>query len=203
MAEQPESMEEILQSIRQIIANEEGTPAAPQPNGAPVAAAPAPAPASAPAAPAPEKAPAPAAPLQKAEDVLELTNMVPPEPPAQAASQPAPQPKPSIPAATNDPIDNLLQSPTSQNAANIVGSVTLDSILSNQTASISTQAVREMMSQVPRTKIDSPTVGNGLRLEDLVVDAMRPYLAEWLNKNLPTIVREIVTKEVRRIMPNE
>ena len=76
------SMEEILASIRRIIA-EDGDAAAPAAAAAADGAAPAPAPAAAPAAP-PAAAAAPAAPAKPAplEDILELTEVVEPDGPA-------------------------------------------------------------------------------------------------------------------------
>ena len=39
----------------------------------------------------------------------------------------------------------------------------------------------------------------GDRIGDLVQEALRPMLKEWLDKNLKGIVERAVTKEVKRI----
>ena len=39
----------------------------------------------------------------------------------------------------------------------------------------------------------------GDRIGDLVTEALKPMLKEWLDKNLKTIVERAVTKEVKRI----
>ena len=39
----------------------------------------------------------------------------------------------------------------------------------------------------------------GDRIGDLVTDALRPMLKEWLDENLKSIVERAVTKEVKRI----
>ena len=39
----------------------------------------------------------------------------------------------------------------------------------------------------------------GDRIGDLVTDALRPMLKEWLDENLKGIVERAVTKEVKRI----
>jgi len=40
---------------------------------------------------------------------------------------------------------------------------------------------------------------SGPRIGDIVQDALRPMLQEWLDKNLKSIVERAVTKEVKRI----
>lgn len=40
---------------------------------------------------------------------------------------------------------------------------------------------------------------NGTSLEDLTRDMMRPMLEQWLNDNLPQLVEELVAEEIRRI----
>jgi len=46
----------------------------------------------------------------------------------------------------------------------------------------------------------APAAGGGGRtLEDVVKDALRPMLQEWIDKNLPAMVERIVEREVRRL----
>lgn len=40
-------------------------------------------------------------------------------------------------------------------------------------------------------------------VEELVIDIMRPYLSQWLDKNLPRLVHKIVEKEVRKLVPED
>lgn len=40
---------------------------------------------------------------------------------------------------------------------------------------------------------------SGMTVEDLVLEAMRPMLREWLNNNLPQMVETLVAKEIARI----
>jgi cell pole-organizing protein PopZ len=39
----------------------------------------------------------------------------------------------------------------------------------------------------------------GRSLEDVVVDAMRPMLKQWLDANLPAMVESMVAREISRI----
>lgn len=63
-----------------------------------------------------------------------------------------------------------------------------NSLLSAETA-LKTQASLEKLNQIKEANL-SLTVEN----------ALEPMLQEWLNKNLPDIVEQIVTREVRRLM---
>nr|WP_326844992.1 DUF2497 domain-containing protein [Rickettsiales endosymbiont of Trichoplax sp. H2] len=38
-------------------------------------------------------------------------------------------------------------------------------------------------------------------IEELVKEVLKPELKKWLNKNLPVIVRELVEKEIKKIIP--
>ena len=38
-------------------------------------------------------------------------------------------------------------------------------------------------------------------IEELVKEALKPELKNWLNKNLPIIVRQLVEKEIKKIIP--
>lgn len=42
---------------------------------------------------------------------------------------------------------------------------------------------------------------SGVLLEDVVTEILKPQLSDWLNKNLPEIVSNIVQKEIKKIIP--
>ena len=51
-------------------------------------------------------------------------------------------------------------------------------------------------------KVDKPAatkVSGGTSLEDLTRELMRPMVKEWLDQNLPTLVEELVAREIRRL----
>jgi uncharacterized protein len=191
-AQEP-SMEEILASIRRIIADDDASkpPAKVPPKAAepaPVKAAPAPPPAA--GAPEParddmdamledlEEAPEPAPP----EDVLELTEAMaaPPPEPAQPSfrridpdqdvvfDEPAPAPPP---APRAPPIDSPLLSNAASAAVHSAFGTLAHSVLA----------------QNPRT------------LEDLVKEMLRPMLKAWLDDNLPVMVERLVRAEIERV----
>jgi uncharacterized protein len=190
-AQEP-SMEEILASIRRIIADDDSSkqPAKPPPK----AAEPAPA-RAAPAATAEpsgqddidamledlDEAPAPAAPAPP-EDVLELTEAMAAPPPAHEPAQtsfrriepdqdvvfgePAPAPPPPRPPQG----DTLLSSAASAAVHSAFG-----------------------------TLAHSVLVQNTRTLEDLVQEMLRPMLKSWLDDNLPVMVERLVRAEIERV----
>ena len=42
-----------------------------------------------------------------------------------------------------------------------------------------------------------------LTMEDLVIEMMRPQLSKWLDENLPALVKQLVEKEIKRLMPDD
>ena len=211
-AQEP-SMEEILASIRRIIADDDGVKK-PEARAEPPAAKAAPAPpppkpAEAPPAPAamkqddidamlaglgdPEPAPAPPAP-EPEPDVLELTEAM------QAPAAPAfrkidaqqdvifdeasePEPAPP-PRAAEPPRPAPPPQPRPQMAAE-------PDIMSSATAA----AVDSAFNALAHTVL----VQNAKTLEDLVKEMLRPMLQHWLDNNLPTLVERLVRQEIERV----
>ena len=173
------SMEEILASIRRIIADDNGTPA--------------------------ETPPEPPAPAED-EDVLDLA-MIPAEPAAidddiefrevaepllvvpphllQKEDEPAPEPPPPPPppppvSARVEPEPVAL--PPLQPEASLLSEATNASVASAFGALSST-----IISHNART------------LEDLVKEMLRPMLKVWLDENLPALVERLVKAEIERV----
>ena len=51
---------------------------------------------------------------------------------------------------------------------------------------------------VAAATVAAPAVG-GRTMEDVVLDALRPMLKQWLDANLPALVEAMVAKEISRI----
>jgi cell pole-organizing protein PopZ len=76
-------------------------------------------------------------------------------------------------------------------------------LVSETTAAASQAILKEMIASVPRQRIDSLEFRSGTTLENLVIETMRPFLADWLEKNLPTIVKQLVEKEIKHLIPRD
>jgi len=190
-AQEP-SMEEILASIRRIIADDEPKPAA-----KPEAKAPEPAHAmKAPSAPPPKPAPA----AMKQDDIDAMLA---------GLDEPEPVPPPKKEAAPAEDVLELteaMQAPPSFRKIDATQDVVFDepappprvapvsppeSILSPVTAA----AVDSAFNALAQTVL----VQNAKTLEDLVKEMLRPMLQHWLDNNLPTLVERLVRQEIERV----
>lgn len=222
---QEPSMEEILASIRRIIADDEAkpaeaapAPAAPKP--AVVASVPPPAPKPVPAPKvaekAPEKAPEPAAVSNSQDDIdamLASLDAATSEPAVSAAAPAddvfeltdemvvAGEPEPAFRRV--EPADDL---EFAEAAAASAPPPRFDPP-SYDPAPRDQPAAPQMMSQTTASAVESAfhslanTVlsNNARTLEDLVKEMLRPMLKTWLDDNLPGLVERIVKAEIERV----
>jgi cell pole-organizing protein PopZ len=214
-AQEP-SMEEILASIRRIIADDDAKPAkgtamAPEtapPAKQPAAAAPAtpPAPPAKPAAPpAPKSATLSAAAANSQDEIdamLAELDGPPNAPPKSAASQPAapdvldltesmtsptPPPGPAPSFRTIDANPDVVFA----NRPEPPPPVPDRGLISGETV----KAVDSAFNTLAHTVIGQ----NARTLEDLVREMLRPMLKSWLDDNLPGMVERIVRAEIERV----
>ncbi len=182
-------MEEILASIRRIIADDAGA--------APVRTAPraVPEPAedasniSRPSEPLPPQEPAAEA------DILELTQPVEPAPTASFTpvrgpdvafreEEPRQEPRPAPPQPAPSPVPQAAApAPVTPPAS--------DPLLSSQ----SSHAVAAAFNSLASTVLTE----NSRTLEDIVKEMLRPMLKHWLDENLPGMVERIVRAEIERV----
>lgn len=185
------SMEEILASIRRIIADDAGpAPVRPTPRVVPGAQVEEAGNISRPSEPLPPPEP----PAAEA-DILELTQpveqpaaftpvrgpdvMFREEEPPQEPRAPAPPPPPPAPA------------PAGQAAAPVAPPQPIDPLLSPR----SSHAVSAAFNSLAATVLSD----NSRTLEDIVKEMMRPMLKNWLDENLPGMVERIVRAEIERV----
>jgi cell pole-organizing protein PopZ len=102
-------------------------------------------------------------------------------------SRPVEAPRPS-PLADEDEDDVLeLSDPVSEG----------DGLVSDDAAAASRQSLAALSAL--RDKTEGAPAGDG-PLEAVVREMLRPMLKEWLDRNLPDIVEELVTREIARIV---
>ena len=220
---QEPSMEEILASIRRIIADDDANKTGPREAEAPAAAAKFDAPAPEPPSSRPQAvgleasvaqafsgAPMPAAPAEmdadaeQAPDILDLTeSMAAPmsNQPAPAASNPAP-PFRKIDGYSDVSFHDTLEEPAMQSAAADVrshyshGAIERDEDGHGRLLSpATTAAVDSAFNSLAQTVL----VQNARTLEDLVREMLRPMLKSWLDDNLPSMVERLVRAEIERV----
>ena len=181
-AGQDQSMEEILQSIRRIIA-EEGDKTDSN-DGAHMNDA------------------------AKGSDVLELTDVVNDDGSVininsqKDSANMAAFPPPEAPAAkpsSKDVLTNIDMALSSKSTDAGYG------LLENETIATAAAALKPLTGASANTGLrsmpstPSPAFRSGTTVEDLVLEALRPMLKQWLDTNLPAVVERLVEREVRKI----
>ena len=65
------------------------------------------------------------------------------------------------------------------------------------------EALRNFAQQAGKMSPETPKSRVGRTVEELMVEMLRPEISRWLNANLPSIVHQLVEKEIRRLTPKE
>ncbi|HEY6025647.1 MAG TPA: DUF2497 domain-containing protein [Pseudolabrys sp.] len=213
-AQEP-SMEEILASIRRIIADDDtAKPAAKAAEPPPLPTPPRPAPAA--AAPVRPVAPPPRPPTPNKQDDIDamLADLEP--------AKPAVRPPASKPAAPASDVLDLTEAMAAVPAPAAPSFRTIDGasdvvftergpdvpeVQRQPTPPPVPTLDRGLMSAATRAAVDNAfnslagtVLGNNARtLEDLVKEMLRPMLKSWLDDNLPSMVERIVRAEIERV----
>jgi cell pole-organizing protein PopZ len=220
---QEPSMEEILASIRWIIADDETKAKVAEPKPAPAAARPAPAPPRAPAAAptrvsSPPPRPAPAGMNQddidtmlsgldtppaksngaRAEDnpadVLDLT---------ESMATPTPSPQPPVFRTIEGHSDVFFTEETAESTPDPFQSRADEPrrsfAPSAQDSSLISSSTSAAVDSAFNTLAHTVLSQNARTLEDLVKEMMRPMLKAWLDDNLPGLVERVVRAEIERV----
>jgi hypothetical protein len=203
---QEPSMEEILASIRRIIADDDANK-----SGQNVAAAPKAEPPPAPPPPMEMPPPAAAAPqvpfssepdpfeagsdADQSSDILDLTeSMTAPMPAAEPPSPPPhamPDPAPQFHTIDGSSDIGFEESPDRAAPRGQVHGGERGQLISNETSS----AVDSAFNALAQTVLAQ----NARTIEDLVRDMLRPMLKTWLDDNLPGMVERLVRAEIERV----
>ncbi len=195
-SDQEPSMEEILSSIRRIIADDEDETAPAKP------AAPAPAKPK----PAESKARAPAEDEDEDEDVLDLTQVV--EPSAAAARRDRVAGSEAFDSATDElelePEDAEAEPPPPPRAAPRPARAAdasrrdADSLLSAATAERSSGALAKL-TRAAVAREPSPLAHGDKTVEGFLAELLRPMLKDWLDAHLEGVVERVVEQEVKKL----
>jgi hypothetical protein len=220
---QEPSMEEILASIRRIIADDDGRPKAPEPVAPQAAPPPVPRAVAPPPPPAPPPAPravAPPPPAANNQDDIDamLADL---DAPPKAAAKPMPAPKPAAPPTDVLDLTEAMAAPApAPNFRTIDGAndvVFTDPpeprpeppMRAEPRPQVAQQSAPDqgLISNATVSAVDSAfnslaytLIGQNARtLEDLVKEMLRPLLKSWLDDNLPGMVERIVRAEIERV----
>ncbi|HEX5078094.1 MAG TPA: DUF2497 domain-containing protein [Geminicoccaceae bacterium] len=73
-------------------------------------------------------------------------------------------------------------------------------LVSDRAAGAATGALAKLSQAVQRTPAELSIADSGRSVEQFVEDMMRPMLREWLDENLPALVERIVQREIKKIV---
>jgi cell pole-organizing protein PopZ len=194
---QEPSMEEILASIRRIIADDDATKTAPRAAEAPKPVA-RPVPPPSPPESHVEKSISPG-PMggggldDQAADILDLTESMAAPSFGQPESAPTPPP---VPPPSPPPQFRKIEG---------YSDVSFDE--AEQKAALPREGIEQLLSNATSAAVDSAfntlaqtvLVQNARTLEDLVREMLRPMLKSWLDDNLPGMVERMVRAEIERV----
>lgn len=76
-----------------------------------------------------------------------------------------------------------------------------DTLIDVKVAQESREALKHFIRLAEKNEIDSLPLKNGTTVEDIIIDLLKPQLSDWLNKNLPGIVNNIVQREIKKLIP--
>jgi uncharacterized protein len=183
------SMEEILQSIKKIIADDD--------KGAPASAAPAKQNGN-------EVVPG--------SDVLELTEMVKDDGTVESIGASAPA-APQAPVASSNDVLSKIDEAMAVEAPKAAPvdmyapvappqAAPVNTLLSDQAALAAASQFKKLQVEEPLPPLvttPSPMLASGNTVEAMVMQMLKPMMKEWLDANLPAIVERIVTLEIRKL----
>ncbi|MFV9875640.1 MAG: DUF2497 domain-containing protein [Rickettsiales endosymbiont of Dermacentor nuttalli] len=76
-------------------------------------------------------------------------------------------------------------------------------MLSDEIVAEISETLKSLVRTVSKPVSAGLSFRNGTSLEDLIIEILKPYLKEWLDNNLPSIVKHIVEKEVQKLIPKD
>jgi uncharacterized protein len=195
------SMEEILASIRKIIADDSLGTKKDEPAPRKVAKA----------EPAPEPAPEPEFPVvsepvdimvptpmeEEDADVLDLAAVATVAPQAQDVAVPFAHEPVEVNVMMPEPVEVMVTPPPAPVAVDVRAPITNVTTLEERIISDNTSnLVGQAFAALSRTAA-MPAVGRSI--EDVVVELLRPMLRGWVDEHLPTIVEKLVKAEIERV----
>lgn len=75
-----------------------------------------------------------------------------------------------------------------------------EELVSDESAAAARQSLEALSAVMAAPPASTSPAGGARSIEDVVVDALRPMLKEWLDAHLPQMVEAMVAKEIARIV---
>jgi uncharacterized protein len=75
--------------------------------------------------------------------------------------------------------------------------------ISSESLEASVAPIRDLIKTVNKRNSDGFAFNSGITVEEIVIELLRPEITKWLDSNLPNIVKSVVEKEIRKIIPKD
>lgn len=76
-----------------------------------------------------------------------------------------------------------------------------ENLIKQETANTTSKVLKDFAQVAKQANYERNSKQN--TVEDLVIKMMKPQLKQWLDDNLPQLVKELVEKEIRRLIPDD
>jgi cell pole-organizing protein PopZ len=126
-------------------------------------------------------------------DVLELTDRV---------TESQDQAKKSKVSSTKDNVSYLSHS-VKKNTGQDPKILGAKRLVNFKAASESMRSIKNFLKAKEQHEVEKIALRSGLTLEELIIELLKPQLSDWLNKNLPDIVNNIVQREIKKLIPKD
>ena len=78
-----------------------------------------------------------------------------------------------------------------------------ETLISKNVAEEATETLRDFAEHASKLNPEMLKSSADKTIEALVIEMLKPEIKKWLNTNLPSIVRQLVEKEIRLLTPKE
>jgi cell pole-organizing protein PopZ len=107
-------------------------------------------------------------------------------------------------SSKNAPSDSKKISDDVKHVVKQLDSNNMSKLVSDTTAEAATTMLKQLKDQSDaKCSSDGLKFSSGTTVESLVIELMKPYISQWLDQNLPAIVKTAVEKEVRKLVPQD
>lgn len=81
--------------------------------------------------------------------------------------------------------------------------VSQEALLSEKVVNDTKKSLEQFSKLTTKSNVESLKLRSGGTVEDIIVELLKPQLSEWLNKNLSSIVTQVVEREIKKLIPKE
>ncbi|MFK8039811.1 MAG: DUF2497 domain-containing protein [Rickettsiaceae bacterium] len=79
-----------------------------------------------------------------------------------------------------------------------------EALISNKSATDTVNTLKKFTNKVKSIEVNQyQRKDSSSSIEEFMIELIRPQLKKWLDQNLPSLVEELVEKEIKKLIPND